>query len=87
MKLYCVIEEKLSIKLAYTSLKPTDRESAIVIAWEKALLEMDVTLTLGGVSSEQTLFGQLQPDSIVQTAEQPSPFRLLPSSQRSVIMM
>jgi hypothetical protein len=58
-----------------------------VMVWERGLLDIDTTVTVGWASRVQVLLGHDHNDSIVQTEEHPSPFRLLPSSQRSVMMI
>lgn len=83
---YCVMEEKLRMKLAATSLKPTDRAILSVMVLVRGELDMETTVTLGRLTKVQVLLGQVHPDYMVQTDEQPSPFKLLPSSHKSVII-
>ena len=82
-----MLDEKERIKLASLNLSPTDSDITRVIECEYGLLEIDKTDTVGVADNKQLLLVQDHPDSMVQSEEHPSPFKALPSSQRSVIMM
>jgi hypothetical protein len=82
-----VIDEKFKIKFASTKRSPTDNESITTRECECGRLVKETRLTVGLYLSEQTLEGHIHPVSIVQTEEQPSPFKVLPSSHRSVMII
>jgi hypothetical protein len=80
-----VICENVNMKFLLTNLTPTDNEKIIVITCLLGLLETEIKFRVGVARSVHTLFIQFHPLSIVHQEEQPSPFRLFPSSHRSVI--
>lgn len=73
------------MKFLLTNLTPTDSENKILITWFLGLFETEIKVIIGVSKSVQALLIQFHPFSIVHHEEQPSPFRLLPSSHRSVI--